>query len=108
MAIEIKSETFDELVLNSEVPVMVDFWAPWCGPCRVLGPIVESLSEDNDDNGVRIGKFNVDEGTEMAAKYGIRGIPCVLFFKNGEEVSGTRITGVRGKEDYQKVLDALK
>ena len=107
MALEITKENFEELVLNAKTPVLVDFWAPWCGPCKMLGPVIERLSDDNKDNNVTIGKLNVDENGEIAAQYGVRGIPCVHFFKDGAEVSGTRKVGLMMKGEYQAVIDEL-
>jgi thioredoxin 1 len=107
MALEITKENFEELVLNAKNPVLVDFWAPWCGPCKMLGPVIDSLSDDNKDNNVTIGKVNVDENGEIAAKYGVRGIPCVLFFKDGAEVAGTRKVGLMNKAEYQTALNEL-
>ena len=83
MAIEFTDATFEELVLKSDKPVLVDFWAEWCGPCRMITPLVEELSEEYKDKAV-IGKVNVDENPEITMNYGIRNIPTVLFFKNGE------------------------
>jgi len=85
MAVEFTEANFDELALKSDKPVLVDFWAEWCGPCRMVGPIVEEISNDYDGKAV-IGKVNVDENPGISAKYGIRNIPTILFLKNGEVV----------------------
>jgi thioredoxin 1 len=104
MALEITDSNFEELVLNSEHPVMVDFWAEWCGPCRMVGPIVEELSNDYEGKAV-VGKLDVDTHQQYAAKYGVRNIPTILFFKDGELVE--RKVGVAPKENYSEVLDNL-
>ncbi len=85
MAIEITDQNFDEIVLKSEKLVIVDFWAEWCGPCRMVGPIVEEIGNDFADK-VIVGKLDVDSNPGVTAKFGIRNIPTVLFFKNGEIV----------------------
>jgi thioredoxin 1 len=85
MALEITDANFQETVLNSEKPVIVDFWAEWCGPCRMVGPIVEEIGKEYNDS-VKVGKVNVDHNPGITSKYGIRNIPTLLFFKNGEVV----------------------
>ena len=104
MALEITDATFEEVVLKSDKPVMVDFWAEWCGPCRMVGPIMEELSNEYAGKAV-VGKVDVDNNQQFAAKYGIRNIPTVLVFKDGEEVG--RQVGVAQKSTYAEALDAL-
>jgi len=104
MALEVTDATFEEVVLKSEKPVLVDFWAAWCGPCRMLTPIVEELSQDFKDK-VVITKVDVDANQEFAAKYGVRNIPTVLIFKGGEVVD--KQVGVAPKATYSEKLEAL-
>ena len=104
MALEITYANFDELVLKSTKPVLVDFWAEWCGPCRMLGPIVEEISKDYDGKAV-VGKLDVDSNQEFAAKFGVRNIQTVLVFNNGELVK--RQVGVSPKNIYTESLDEL-
>ncbi|MEN6453623.1 MAG: thioredoxin [Prolixibacteraceae bacterium] len=85
MAIEVNDTNFEELVLQSDKPVLVDFWAEWCGPCRIVGPIVEELSRDYEGKLV-VTKLDVDSNPETAMKFGIRNIPTILFFKGGQLV----------------------
>ena len=104
MAAEFNSENFESEVLGSTQPVLVDFWATWCGPCRQLTPIVEQLAEENTD--AKVGKLDVDSSQEIAMKYGITNIPTILVFKDGEIVE--KLQGVQPKEKLQQVLDAHK
>uniref|UniRef100_A0A3Q2YUA3 Thioredoxin n=1 Tax=Hippocampus comes TaxID=109280 RepID=A0A3Q2YUA3_HIPCM len=86
MALEITDATFDEVVLKNDKPVVVDFWAAWCGPCRMVGPIIDEVSQEYDGKAV-VGKVDVDANQQFAAKYGVRNIPTVLVFKDGEIVN---------------------
>ncbi|MDG1062990.1 MAG: thioredoxin [Flavobacteriaceae bacterium] len=104
MALEITDASFEETVLKSDKPVMVDFWAAWCGPCRMVGPIIDDLSNEYDGKAV-VGKLDVDAHQEFAAKYGVRNIPTVLIFNQGEVVG--RQVGVAPKNVYAEALDAL-
>jgi len=104
MALEITDASFEETVLKSDKPVMVDFWAAWCGPCRMVGPIIEQISEEYAGKAI-VGKVDVDSNQEYAAKYGVRNIPTVLVFQNGEVVG--RQVGVAPKNAYTEAIDAL-
>ncbi|HAX16822.1 MULTISPECIES: thioredoxin [Leeuwenhoekiella] len=104
MALEITDANFEETVLQSDKPVLVDFWAAWCGPCRMVGPVIEEISTEYDGKAV-VGKLDVDANQEFAAKYGVRNIPTVLMFKDGEVVG--RQVGVAPKNVYTEAIDGL-
>lgn len=97
----ITKETFDELVLRSDKPVLVDFWAPWCGPCRMVSPLVDEIAEERED--VVVGKVNVDEQPELAAQFGVMSIPTLLVFKDGEVAQ--KAVGARPKDALLALLD---
>ena len=103
MALELTESNFSETVLKSDKPVLVDFWAEWCGPCRIIGPVVEELSSEFDGKAV-IGKVNVDEHGSIAAQFGIRNIPTLLIFKGGEVVD--KQVGVLPKHVFAQKLEA--
>ena len=99
---EVTDNDWDTQVLKSDVPVMVDFWAPWCGPCRMVSPLVDELAEEYDGK-ARFFKLNTDDNMQTASKYGIRSIPTLLVFKSGEMVD--QVIGFRPKSDLKKSLD---
>ena len=93
---------FESTVLQSDKPVILDFWAEWCQPCKMLSPTVEEIAGEYEDT-VRVGKLNVDDNPNTATKYGIRGIPTLLFFKGGQVVQ--QLVGVKSKSEIKKVID---
>lgn len=97
----ITKENFDEVVLKSDKPVLVDFWADWCGPCRMVSPIVDEIAEERAD--IVVGKVNVDEQGELAMRFGVMGIPTLLVFKGGELVQ--QAVGARPKDALLALLD---
>jgi thioredoxin 1 len=102
---EFTDTNFDQEVLHSATPVLVDFWAPWCGPCRMIAPVVEQLAAENTGS-IKIGKVNVDNSPNAAQQYGVSSIPTLMIFKAGEVVE--RFVGVQPKGRLQEALDALK
>ena len=104
MALEFTDANFDAMVLKSDKPVIVDFWAVWCGPCRMVGPIVQEISTEYADKAV-VGKLDVDHNPEVARKFGIRNIPTILFFQNGEVVD--KQVGAVPKQVLVNKLEAL-
>jgi len=96
-------QNFEKEVLQSKVPVLVDFWAPWCGPCQMVGPIIEELDKQQQGK-IRIGKLNVDENPQAATKYGVMSIPTVILFKAGKETA--RKIGLESKESYLKMISS--
>jgi thioredoxin 1 len=102
--VEITDANFDDTVLKSDKPVLVDFWAVWCGPCRIIGPIVEDIASEYDGRAV-IGKLDVDSNRDTAVRYGIQAIPTLLLVKNGEIAD--RIVGATDKNSIKAKLDAL-
>tara|TARA_B100000401_G_C52536058_1_gene591479 strand:- start:92 stop:418 length:327 start_codon:yes stop_codon:yes gene_type:complete len=102
--VDFKQDSFKEEVLDSDKPVLVDFWAEWCGPCKMLTPTINEVADDYKDKAV-IGKLNVDENPTIAAEYGIRSIPSLLFFKDGKVQK--QIMGAVAKEEISSALDEL-
>lgn len=103
MAMEFTKENFETEVLKSEKPVLVDFWAPWCGPCQIIGPVIEQLSQEMTT--VKIGKLNVDEHPEIAQQYGVMSIPTMKVYKGGQIVK--EFVGVQDKSVLQEALSAV-
>ena len=102
--IEVTDANFDQDVLKSETPVLVDFWAAWCGPCRALAPIVDELAKEYDGK-IKVGKINTDDNAQVATQFRISAIPTLLFFKGGKVID--QLVGVHPKTEIKKRLDAL-
>ncbi|MBI4100713.1 thioredoxin [Candidatus Microgenomates bacterium] len=104
MEITLKDETFETEVLKSNLPVLVDFWAEWCAPCRMVGPIVDELAKDYEGK-MKVGKLNVDENSKTASQYNIMSIPTLLIFKNGKIAKS--IIGAQSKERFKQQIDEV-
>lgn len=102
--VTLTDQNFTQEVEQSQTPVVVDFWAPWCGPCKIISPLIEELAKDYAGK-VKVGKLNVDENPETASKYGVMSIPTVFVFKGGQPVK--TLIGAQGKESYQKAIDEV-
>ncbi|MEG1895723.1 MAG: thioredoxin [Oscillospiraceae bacterium] len=102
MSIKITSENFESIMENKDTPVLVDFWATWCGPCKMVGPIIEELSKELEGK-VVVGKIDVDEQQSLAQKFGVMSIPTLVIFKNGAEVK--RAVGFKSKEQIKELLN---
>ncbi|OOR99591.1 thioredoxin [Haemophilus paracuniculus] len=105
MTIQVTDATFEQEVLNADVPVLLDFWAPWCGPCRMIAPILDELADEFAGR-AKVVKVNVDDNPETATKFGIRSIPTLLVFKNGEVVA-TQVGGVPKSQLASLIEQAL-
>ncbi|MBT3356567.1 thioredoxin [bacterium] len=95
MALEFNDANFEEEVLKSDKPVLVDFWAPWCGPCQMMGPVIDETAKEVEET-AKVGKLNVDENSETAQKYGVMSIPTLIIFKGGKNVK--QLVGAQSKE----------
>jgi thioredoxin 1 len=104
MAQMFNDDNFQKEVLDQKGLVVVDFWAPWCGPCQIMGPIIDQFAEDNKGK-VRVGKLNVDESSKMASKYGVSSIPTIIIFKNGEIVD--QMLGIQPKEVLEEKINSF-
>ncbi len=102
--VEVSDGSFDEDVLKASTPVLVDFWAPWCGPCKTIAPVVEELAAEYDGK-LKVVKVNVDDNKEAALKYGVRGIPNLILFKDGENVA--QIIGAVAKQELITAIDKV-
>jgi len=100
--VQVNAMNWNDIVLNSDMPVLVDFWAEWCGPCRIVGPIVEQLAQSLEGK-VKVFKLNVDQNQEIAMKYNVQSIPSLVLFKNGKEIA--RTIGLSPKEKYEKFVN---
>ncbi|MDR2644601.1 MAG: thioredoxin [Endomicrobium sp.] len=103
MAIEINETNFEKEVLSSDKPVLIDFWAPWCGPCKMLSPIIEEIASQYNGK-AKVFKVNTDENMSLSTKFQITSVPCLILFKNGEVLN--KIVGFRSKGDIEKLINS--
>ena len=101
----LNEENFESEVIKSNVPVLVDFWATWCGPCQMMGPIIEELAKEMEGEPIKIAKINIDEGQAVAEKYGVMSIPSILIFKDGMPVK--TIIGAQAKDNFKRAIDEV-
>ena len=104
MAIVINEQNFEAEVINSNIPVLIDFWAPWCGPCKMISPVIDELAKDFEKQ-MKIGKVNTDENMSISSRYQVTSIPCLLFFKGGKPVE--KVVGFRSKNDLIKIISNI-
>ncbi len=104
MATEINDSSFKSEVTDSQIPVLVDFWAPWCGPCRMVAPVLEELAKEYEGK-VKVVKLNIDENQGTATEYGVRSIPTLILFKDGKECE--KMIGVQSKENLKQMVDKI-
>ena len=103
MALEFTDANFQDEVLNADQPVLVDFWAEWCGPCKMLGPVIDELAGEYDGK-AKVGKVDIDNNRDAAVQYGIQSIPSIIIFKNGEVVN--KFVGIKSKDELAEAIDA--
>lgn len=105
MSIILTDQNFEQEVIQSKVPVLVDFWATWCGPCQVIGPIIDELARDFEREEIKIGKINIDENSEIAEKYGVMSIPNLIFFKDGKIAD--QLLGIQSKKTLKENIEKI-
>ncbi len=103
--LNLTDQTFKKEVLDSKESVLVDFWAPWCGPCKIMGPVIDALAKEYEGKPVKIAKMNVDDNSQTPSKFGVMSIPTFILFKGGKPVE--QFVGVQKKEDFKKKIDGM-